>query len=70
MVSDVLWSTGVYRHILKTPWIARVTKEEVLRRIGHGRKLMTIIKAYLCHIVPNHKLSPTSNHAGKNRKKA
>lgn len=43
------------------PWTARTTNEEVLRRIGHGRKLMTIVKvrktAYVGHILRNDKYS-------------
>ena len=47
----------VYRRILKVPWTARRTNEEILERIGRGRELMSIIKrrktAYLGHVVRN-----------------
>ena len=49
----------IYRRILKIPWTARITNEEVLRRIGGERKLFKIIKkkktAYLGHIMRNTK---------------
>ena len=49
----------IYRRMLKIPWTHRITNEEVLRRIGHERKLIKIIKirktAYIGHILRNDK---------------
>ena len=49
----------IYRRILRIPWTARITNEEVLRRIVGERKLFKIIKkkktAYLGHIMRNTK---------------
>lgn len=51
----------LYRRMLKIPWTAKVTNEEVLRRIGRRRKLMMIVKirktTYLGHILRNDKYS-------------
>ncbi|CAH1284537.1 unnamed protein product [Diabrotica balteata] len=51
-----LW---IYRIMLRIPWTARVTNEEVLRRIGRDKKLLRTIKvsktAYLGHILRNDK---------------
>ena len=47
----------IYRRILKVPWTARVTNEEILRGIGTERQLLYTIKlrktAYLGHVVRN-----------------
>lgn len=47
----------IYRRILKVPWTARKTNEEVLRTIRRKRELLEIIKrrktAYLGHIIRN-----------------
>lgn len=44
-----------YRRILKIPWTARVTNEDVLKRIGKTRELLKAIKkrktAYLGHVI-------------------
>lgn len=49
----------VYRRILKIPWTARITNDEVLRRLNRNRGILTIIKrrktAYLGHIMRNAK---------------
>lgn len=49
----------LYRRILKIPWTDRITNDEVLRRIGRKRKLLTIIKigktSYMGHILRNDK---------------
>ena len=49
----------LYRRILKIPWTARETNEEVLRRVNKERELFDIIKkrktAYLGHIMRNKK---------------
>jgi hypothetical protein len=45
----------LYRRILKIPWTSRTRNEEVLRRMGHQRTLLNIIKRrkleYLGHII-------------------
>lgn len=47
----------VYRRILKIPWTARETNEEILRRMGRERELLSTIKrrktAYLGHVMRN-----------------
>lgn len=49
----------LYRRILKVPWTARMTNEEVLRRVNKQRELFEVIKkrktAYLGHIIRNTK---------------
>lgn len=49
----------LYRRILKIPWTAKTTNEEVLRKVGKGRELFNTIKkrktAYLGHIMRNEK---------------
>ena len=49
----------VYRRILKIPWMAKISNEEVLRRVNRDRELFNIIKkrktAYLGHIMRNSK---------------
>lgn len=48
-----------YRRVLKIPWTARITNENVLRRINRDRELLLTIKrrktAYLGHIMRNTK---------------
>uniref|UniRef100_A0A8D8RKM6 Uncharacterized protein n=1 Tax=Cacopsylla melanoneura TaxID=428564 RepID=A0A8D8RKM6_9HEMI len=47
----------LYRRILKIPWTARVTNEEVLRRMNKDREVMITIKVrklqYFGHIMRN-----------------
>lgn len=47
-----LWT---YRHILKVTWIDHVTNEEILRRVGKDREIMTTVKVrkleYLGHVM-------------------
>ena len=49
----------LYCRILKIPWTARLTNEEVLRRVDKERELFELIKkkktAYLGHIMRNPK---------------
>lgn len=49
----------LYRRILKIPWTDRISNDEVLRRIGRKRKLLTIIKirktSYVGHILRSDK---------------
>ena len=49
----------LYRRILKIPWTAKVTNEEVLKRVNQQRQLFDTIKerktAYLGHIMRNEK---------------
>ena len=47
----------IYRRIMKIPWTARKTNEEVLRMMGGDRELLSTIKrrktAYLGHVIRN-----------------
>lgn len=49
----------LYRRVLKVPWTARLTNEEILRRVDRQRELFETIKkrktAYLGHIMRNNK---------------
>lgn len=49
----------LYRRVLKISWTERITNEEVLRRVGKERELLTTNKrrkvAYLGHIMRNQK---------------
>ena len=49
----------LYRRVLKIPWTARLTNEEILRRVNKQRELFELIKkrktAYLGHIMRNTK---------------
>lgn len=53
-----LW---MYRRMLKVPWTARITNEEILRRVGRERKLLKTIKirktSYLGHVLRHNKYS-------------
>ncbi|CAG9830217.1 unnamed protein product [Diabrotica balteata] len=53
-----LWK---YRRMLRIPWSTRVTNEEVLRKMGRGKKLLRTIKvcktAYVGQILRNDKYS-------------
>ena len=48
-----------YRRVLKIPWTARISNEEVLRRLGKERELLGTIKmrktTYLGHLLRNDK---------------
>lgn len=49
----------IYRRLLRIPWTAKITNEEVLKRVDEDRELLRTIKrrktAYLGHVMRNKK---------------